>query len=50
MKAATGWWDPKFDKMLDDANNTVDPQKRFEILARAEYLCHAAANYHPAGH
>jgi len=35
-EGATGWWDPKFDKMLDDANNTTDPQKRFEILARAE--------------
>ena len=36
-EGATGWWDPKFDKMLDDANNTTDPQKRFEILARAEF-------------
>lgn len=34
---ATGWWDPKYDKMLDDANNTVDPQKRFEKLAEAEF-------------
>ena len=25
-----------FDKMLDEANNTVDLQKRFEILAQAE--------------
>lgn len=36
-EGATGWWDPKFDKLLDDANNTVDPQKRFEILAQAEF-------------
>ena len=35
-EGATGWWDPKFDKMLDDANNTVDPAKRFEKLAQAE--------------
>lgn len=35
-EGATGWWDPKFDKMLDDANKTVDPEKRFEILAHAE--------------
>lgn len=35
-EGATGWWDPKFDKLLDDANNTVDPEKRFEILAKAE--------------
>ncbi|HLM02275.1 MAG TPA: peptide ABC transporter substrate-binding protein, partial [Pyrinomonadaceae bacterium] len=34
---ATGWWDPKFDKMLDDANKETDPAKRFEILARAEF-------------
>ena len=36
-EGATGWYDPKFDKLLDDANNTVDPQKRFEILAQAEF-------------
>lgn len=36
-EGATGWWDPKYDKMLDDANNTVDPQKRFEKLAQAEF-------------
>ncbi len=34
---ATGWWDPKYDKILDEANNTVDPQKRFEKLAEAEF-------------
>jgi oligopeptide transport system substrate-binding protein len=33
---ATGWWDPKFDRMLDEANNTVDPQLRYEKLAAAE--------------
>lgn len=32
-----GFYDPKFDKMLDDANSELDPQKRFEMLARAEY-------------
>lgn len=36
-EGGTGWWDPKYDKMLDDANNTVDTQKRFEKLARAEF-------------
>jgi len=36
-EGGTGWWDPKFDKMLDDANNTVDTQKRFEKLAQAEF-------------
>lgn len=33
----TGWWDPKYDKMLDEANNTVDVQKRYEKLAEAEF-------------
>lgn len=34
---ATGWWDPKYDKLLDDANRETDEMKRFEILARAEF-------------
>lgn len=34
---AAGFYDPKYDKMLDDANRELDPQKRFEKLARAEY-------------
>jgi oligopeptide transport system substrate-binding protein len=34
---ATGWWDPKYDQMLDDANKETDEMKRYEILARAEY-------------
>jgi len=32
----TGWYDPKFSAMLDEANRTTDPARRFEILARAE--------------
>jgi oligopeptide transport system substrate-binding protein len=36
-EGGTGWWDPKYDKMLDDANNTVDTQNRYEKLARAEF-------------
>lgn len=35
--SATGWWDPKFDKMLEDANNITDPMERFEKLAEAEF-------------
>ncbi len=35
--SSTGWFDPKFDKMLDDANKEIDPQKRFEMLAEAEF-------------
>lgn len=34
---ATGWWDPKYDKLMDDANNETDEMKRFELLARAEF-------------
>ena len=34
---ATGWWDAKFDQLLDEANNTVDEQKRYEKLAEAEF-------------
>ncbi|HEX8194713.1 MAG TPA: hypothetical protein VF571_00760, partial [Pyrinomonadaceae bacterium] len=34
---ATGWHDPKFDAMCDEANRTPDPQKRYELLARAEF-------------
>ncbi len=33
---ATGWWDPKYDRMLDEANNTIDAQERYEKLAAAE--------------
>lgn len=33
---ATGWWDPKYDRMLDEANNSVDPQLRLEKMAAAE--------------
>ena len=36
-EGGTGWWDPKYDKMLDDANNTVDTQLRYEKLALAEF-------------
>jgi len=34
---ATGWWDPKYDKLLDDANKETDEMKRYEILAKAEF-------------
>jgi oligopeptide transport system substrate-binding protein len=36
-EGATGWHDPKFDAMCDEANRTPDPQKRYELLARAEF-------------
>jgi ABC-type oligopeptide transport system substrate-binding subunit len=34
----TGWWDPKYVALLDEANSTFDQQKRFELMARAEAL------------
>ncbi len=36
--SSTGWFDPKYDKLLDDANAELDEMKRFEILARAEFM------------
>ncbi len=32
-----GFNDPKYNKMLDDANAELDPTKRYEMLARAEF-------------
>jgi ABC-type oligopeptide transport system substrate-binding subunit len=32
----TGWWDRKYVAMLNDANRQPDPQKRYELLAKAE--------------
>ena len=38
----TGWLDPKYVAMLDEANRTLDPKKRYELLAKAEkYLIDA---------
>lgn len=38
----TGWYDLKYVAMLDDANRTLDHQRRFEQLAKAEkYLLDA---------
>jgi oligopeptide transport system substrate-binding protein len=34
----TGWWDPKYVALLDEANSTSDHQKRYELLAKAEAL------------
>src|SRR5688572_3135505 len=35
-ESGTGWTDAKFVAMVDEANRTVDPQKRYEVLAQAE--------------
>ena len=36
--SSTGWWKPEYDKMMDDANKTLDPESRLEQLAKAEYF------------
>ncbi|HEU4712750.1 MAG TPA: peptide ABC transporter substrate-binding protein [Pyrinomonadaceae bacterium] len=35
-ESGTGWQDPKYSAMLDQANRTLDPKKRYELLAQAE--------------
>jgi ABC-type oligopeptide transport system substrate-binding subunit len=35
-ESGTGWLDPKYVAMLDDANRMLDKQKRYELLAQAE--------------
>ncbi|HEV7474897.1 MAG TPA: peptide ABC transporter substrate-binding protein [Pyrinomonadaceae bacterium] len=32
----SGWFDPKYVALLKEANLTLDPQKRYELLAKAE--------------
>jgi oligopeptide transport system substrate-binding protein len=32
----SGWWDQKYVDLLADANHTLDKQKRYELLAKAE--------------
>jgi oligopeptide transport system substrate-binding protein len=40
--SGTGWQDPKYIEMLDEANRTLDQKKRYDLLARAEkYLIDA---------
>ena len=34
----TGWWDPKYVELLDQANRTINHQRRYELLAQAEQL------------
>jgi oligopeptide transport system substrate-binding protein len=40
----TGFFDPKYDDMLDQANAELDPQVRYEKLARTEYYLLDQAN------
>ena len=32
----SGWYDQKYADLLDEANRTLDPQKRYDLMARAE--------------
>jgi oligopeptide transport system substrate-binding protein len=34
----TGWWDPKYVALLDEANRTTDQAQRYKLLAQAEQL------------
>ncbi len=36
-EGGSGFYDAKYDKMLDDANAELDTEKRYEMLARAEF-------------
>ena len=35
-ESGTGWHDPKYVALLDEANRTLDNKKRYELLAKAE--------------
>jgi len=35
-ESGTGWLDPKYVAMLDEANRMLDPQERYALLAQAE--------------
>ncbi len=34
--SGSGWWDRKYVELLEEANHTLDRQKRYELLAKAE--------------
>ncbi|HVF30125.1 MAG TPA: peptide ABC transporter substrate-binding protein [Pyrinomonadaceae bacterium] len=36
--SSTGWSNPKYDQLLDEANAELDEMKRFEKLAEAEFM------------
>ncbi len=36
--SSTGWYDPKYDQIVNEANRELDPVKRFELLALAEFF------------
>jgi oligopeptide transport system substrate-binding protein len=41
-ESGTGWEDPQYIAMLDEANRTLDKHKRFDLLAKAEEYMLAA--------
>jgi oligopeptide transport system substrate-binding protein len=34
----SGWWNPDYDRLLEQANSELEPQKRYELLAEAEFM------------
>jgi oligopeptide transport system substrate-binding protein len=34
----TGWWNQDYDNLLTKSNSELDPQKRYEIMAEAEFM------------
>ncbi|MDM7923610.1 MAG: peptide ABC transporter substrate-binding protein [Pyrinomonadaceae bacterium] len=36
--SSTGWHNPKFDRLIDEANKQADPKLRFEKMAEAEFM------------
>lgn len=36
--SSTGWFNPAYDRLLDEANTELDEMKRFEKLAQAEFM------------
>ncbi|MGI8467336.1 MAG: peptide ABC transporter substrate-binding protein [Pyrinomonadaceae bacterium] len=35
---ATGWWSKDYDDLLTKSNSELDPQKRYELMAQAEFM------------
>lgn len=46
----TGWSDPRYDALLEQAAHELDPDRRFSLLARAERIALDAAVFIPIYH
>jgi len=46
----TGWSDPRYDALLEQAAHELDPERRFSLLARAERIALDAAVFIPIYH